>query len=245
MKEIIRFEQVTKTYPLYHHFQSGLKGFIFNFPSSLRGISSGFTVIRDLSFSIRQGESVAFVGRNGAGKSTLLGLIAGVLRPTSGRISVEKRVSPLLELGGGFHHDLTGLENIELNGVLLGLSRKTVARKAEEIIAFSELGDFIHEPIRSYSSGMIARLGFSVVAHLEPEILLVDEVLAVGDAVFQKKCIRKMQEFRKNGVTVILVSHNPADIEMISDRVIWIENHQIQMDGPTKNVLPRYNEAMS
>lgn len=237
---MIEFRNVTKIYPLYHHLSSGLKNFIFNMPTAVREMKKGFTALQDLSFSIQEGENVAFVGRNGAGKSTLLGLIAGVLRPTSGTISVKKRVSPLLELGGGFHPELSGLENIQLNGVLLGLSRKQVAAKTDEIIAFSELGEFINEPIRSYSSGMNARLGFSVVAHLEPELLLIDEVLAVGDAGFQRKCINKMKEFRDQGVSVILVSHNAEDIEMLCNRVIWIENHKIQMDGHPSIVMPKY-----
>ena len=241
---IVRFQNVTKTYPLYHHFGLGLKSFIFNLPTAIKQVQQGFTALKDLSFEINEGEAVAFVGRNGAGKSTLLGLVAGVLRPTSGLVEVKKRVSPLLELGGGFHPELSGLENIQLNGVLMGLSRKQVAAKTEEIIAFSELGDFIHEPIRSYSSGMNARLGFSVVANLEPELLLIDEVLAVGDAAFQKKCLNKMNEFKNKGVSVILVSHNAADIEMLCNRVIWIENHKIQMDGPTKAVIPEYMKAM-
>ena len=243
---IIRFEHVTKPYPLYHHFFSGLKNFIFNIPSAMKQLrSSGFTALKDLSFTIQEGESVAFIGRNGAGKSTLLGLIAGVLKPTSGTIRVSKRVSPLLELGGGFHPELSGLENIQLNGVLMGLSRKQVAAKIDEIVAFSELGEFIHEPIRSYSSGMNARLGFSVIAHLEPELLLIDEVLAVGDASFQKKCFAKIKEFKARGVSVVLVSHNSSDIEMVCNRVIWIENHKILMDGPTAEVLPHYIKAMT
>jgi len=243
--EIVRFENVTKTYPLYHHFASGLKNFLFHLPDALKQMNQGFTALKNLSFSIQEGENVAFVGRNGAGKSTLLGLVAGVLRPTSGIVTVHKRVSPLLELGGGFHPELTGIENIQLNGVLMGLTRKEVAEKIEEIVEFSELGDFIYEPIRSYSSGMNARLGFSVVAHLKPELLLIDEVLAVGDSAFQRKCIAKMKAFRDEGVSVIMVSHNSRDIELLANRVIWIENHVIQMDGPTAEVLPKYTAAMS
>ncbi|MBS1959507.1 MAG: ABC transporter ATP-binding protein [Bdellovibrionales bacterium] len=241
---VVEFQNVTKTYPLYHHLHAGLKGFIFNLPSALKGLNSGFTALKDLSFKINEGESVAFIGRNGAGKSTTLSLIAGVIRPTKGQVMVSKRVSPLLELGGGFHHELTGRENIQLNGVLLGLTRRQVAEKLDEIVAFAELGEFIDQPIRSYSTGMIARLGFSVVAHLEPELLLIDEVLAVGDASFQKKCIAKMKQFRDQGVSVVMVSHNAPDIEMLCSRVIWIENHQIVGDGPTSLILPKYLESM-
>jgi lipopolysaccharide transport system ATP-binding protein len=240
----IEFNQVTKRYPLYHHFTSGLKSLIFNLPSALKQMrSTSFTALEDISFSIRKGESVAFVGRNGAGKSTTLGLIAGVLRPNQGSVKVNGRVSPLLELGGGFHPDLSGLENIQLNGVLLGLSRKALATKIDSIIEFSELGDFIYQPTRTYSSGMLARLGFSVVAHLEPEILLVDEILAVGDAPFQRKCLDKMKQFKNSGVTIILVSHSLKDVNFLCDRVIWIENHRIRGDGPATEIIPQYDTA--
>ena len=241
---VIRFQNVTKTYPLYHHLTSGLKNLLFNLPEALKQLRrSSFTAVKDLSFEIRQGESVAFIGRNGAGKSTTLGLIAGVLKPSEGSVFVSKRVSPLLELGGGFHQDLTGVENIQLNGVLLGLTRSLVAQKLQSIIDFSELGAFIDQPVRTYSTGMMARLGFSVVAHLEPEILLIDEVLAVGDASFQKKCLETMAEFRKKNVTIILVSHSPKDIRLLCDRVIWIEDHVIRADGPTDFVMNRYEQA--
>jgi lipopolysaccharide transport system ATP-binding protein len=242
---VIRFNHVTKRYPLYHHITSGLKNLIFNLPKALRQMrETSFMALDDISFEIKKGESVAFIGRNGAGKSTTLGLVAGVLKPTLGTVNVNGRVSPLLELGGGFHPDLSGAENIQLNGVLLGLTRRQVSERLKSIIDFSELGAFIDQPVRTYSSGMLARLGFSVVAHLDPEILLIDEVLAVGDASFQKKCLNKMAEFKEAGVTIILVSHNPRDVEMLCERVIWIENHKIRHDGPTAQVLPEYKSAV-
>ncbi len=245
-KVAIEFKAVSKEYPLYSHLAGGLKGFIFNFPRSLKGITrERFTALKDISFSIHQGETVAFMGRNGAGKSTTLGLMAGVLKPSSGQVMISGRVSPLLELGGGFHSDLTGRENIRLNGVLLGLTRKQVEAREAEIIEFSELGEFIDQPIRMYSSGMLSRLGFSVVAHLEPEILLIDEILAVGDIQFQEKCKKKIQEFKKNGVTIILVSHSIGDVRALCDRVIWIENHIVRNDGPTSEVLPQYEQFFS
>lgn len=238
---IIKFDHVTKSYPLYHHITSGFKNLVLNLPKALREMRSNkFTALRDLSFKIKRGETVAFVGRNGAGKSTTLGLIAGVLRPSAGTVVVNGRVSPLLELGGGFHPDLSGIENIQLNGVILGLSRKQVAERMPAIIEFSELREFIDQPVRTYSSGMLARLGFSVVANLDPEILIVDEVLAVGDAAFQKKCLAKMAEFKKQGVTIILVSHSARDVETLCDRAIWIENHKIQADGPSSEVMRLY-----
>lgn len=243
MSIIISFENVSKSYPLYHHVTSGFKNLIFNLPKAIKEMrGTSFLALKDISFDIRKGECVGFVGRNGAGKSTTLGLIAQVLKPSSGMVTVNGRVSPLLELGGGFHPDLSGIENIQLNGVLLGMTRKQVKEKMAQIIDFSELNEFIHQPIRTYSSGMLARLGFSIVAHLDPDILLVDEVLAVGDASFQQKCLKKMQEFKEKGVTIILVSHAVADVERICTRVIWIENHHIRMDGSQEKVIPAFKE---
>ena len=241
MQELITFENDQKYYPFYHHITGGLKNLLFNMPRAIRDMKSQkFTALEDISFKIMKGESVGFIGRNGAGKSTTLGLIAQVLKPNKGRISIGGRISPLLELGGGFHPELTGLENIKLNGILLGLTRKQVNERLEEIIEFAELGDFINHPIRTYSSGMLARLGFSVIAHLDPEILLVDEVLAVGDANFQQKCLNKINSFKEAGVTIIIVSHSIRDILNICDRVIWIENHNIKMDGPASEVTDEY-----
>lgn len=202
--------------------------------------NSKFEALCDISFEVHKGETFGIIGKNGAGKSTTLGLIAGVLKPTRGKVIVKGRISPLLELGAGFHQELTGRENIMLNGVLMGLTRAGVARKMDSIIDFSELGNFIDQPIRVYSSGMLARLGFSVVANLDPEILLIDEVLAVGDMNFQKKCIDKMMSFKKGGVTIIFVSHSMPDIEKICDRVAWLDNHTIKLMGNTKDVISNY-----
>src|SRR5208337_1451359 len=175
----IIFDHVNKSYPLYHHITGGLKRFLFNLPKAMNSLkNSRFEALRDISFHVDKGESFGIIGKNGAGKSTTLGLIAGVLKPSGGTIVVKGRVSPLLELGAGFNGELTGRENIVLNGVLMGLTRAEVLRKMEEIIEFSGLDDFIDQPLRTYSSGMMMRLGFSVVASLDPEILLIDEVLA-------------------------------------------------------------------
>jgi lipopolysaccharide transport system ATP-binding protein len=199
--------------------------------------------LKNVSFELRRGETLGVIGKNGSGKSTLLGLVAGVLKPTMGSVEVNGRVSPLLELGAGFHPELTGRENAVLNGVLMGLPRKTVKERIEDIIEFSELGDFADQPIRMYSSGMMARLGFSVIAHLEPEILLIDEILAVGDIDFQKKCFHKMEQFKKSGVTMVLVSHSMADIQRICDRAIWIDHKEVRADGPAQSVARQYEEA--
>ena len=237
----IIFEHVSKSYPMYSHITGGVKNFLVHFPHSLNSFrSQQFNALKDISFEVGQGETLGIIGRNGAGKSTILGLIAGVLKPTRGSVTVRGRITPLLELGAGFHHDLTGLENIMLNGVLMGLTRAEVRGKIGEIVEFSELKDFIDQPIRTYSSGMLARLGFSVAAQLDPDILLIDEVLAVGDAEFQKKCAAKMTEFKKKGVTIVFVSHSVREVEAICDRVAWIENHGVRRLGDSRQVVSEY-----
>jgi lipopolysaccharide transport system ATP-binding protein len=242
MKEpIIIFENISKSYPLYNPITGGYKNFLFHLPKWISSLKiSRFEALRDISFTICRGETFGIIGRNGVGKSTTLGLIATVLKPTKGKIIIKGRISPLLELGAGFHPELTGRDNIILNGVLMGLTRAEVFKKMDAIIEFSELGEFINQPVRVYSSGMLARLGFSVVAHLDPEILLIDEVLAVGDMNFQKKCLDKMMVFKRNGVTIVFVSHCMEDVRMICDRVMWIENHSVKMTGEPEPVIAGY-----
>jgi lipopolysaccharide transport system ATP-binding protein len=242
---IIIFDNVSKSYPLYHHITAGIKNILFHLPKAIRQVkNSRYEALRDISFEVYKGETLGIIGRNGAGKSTTLGLIAGVLKPSRGNVIVKGRISPLLELGAGFHRELTGRENIILNGVLLGLTRSEVLQKMSEIIEFSELSTFIDQPIRTYSSGMLARLGFSVVSSLDPEILLIDEILAVGDMNFQKKCLDRMMAFKKSGVTIIFISHSMEDVEMICDRVMWIDNHAIRTTGETKNVVAQYESFL-
>jgi lipopolysaccharide transport system ATP-binding protein len=244
MKPVITFNNISKHFTLRSSVRGGLKGFILNFPRSLAKFSgSRFEALKDVSFEVEKGETLGIIGNNGAGKSTTLGLIAGIIRPSAGSIEVQGRLSPLIELGAGFHPELTGRDNIFLNGVLLGLTIAEVRRKFDEIVAFSELQDFIDQPIRVYSSGMIARLGFSVVASLDPEILLVDEVLAVGDRDFQKKCLEKMHEFKRNGVTIIIVSHEMDDIRELCDRVLWIDGHVIKMMGYAEDIIGCYEST--
>jgi lipopolysaccharide transport system ATP-binding protein len=239
-KKVIIFDKVSKSYPKYHHI-IGIKNFLFHLPTALSSLkNSRYEVLKGISFEVQKGESFGIIGKNGVGKSTTLGLIAGVLKPDSGRIIVNGRISPLLELGGGFHPELTGRENIILNGVLLGMTRAEVLKRMNDIIDFSELGEFIDQPLRTYSSGMYARLGFSVVAHLDPEILLIDEVLAVGDIDFQKKCLDKMLGFKKKGVTIVFVSHSMGDIEKICDRVMWIEDKKIKEINESERVTSDY-----
>jgi len=245
MQVAIEFDNVTKRYPLYHHIGSGIKELIFN-PRRALSLLSGksYLAIENISFKINKGESVALIGRNGAGKSTSLGLVAGVIKPSLGKVHVQGRVASMLELGGGFHPELTGRENIRLNATLLGLRKHEIKRKIDDIIAFSELGEFIDEPIRVYSSGMLAKLGFSVITQVEPDILIIDEVLAVGDISFQKKCIDVINSFKKKGVTILFVSHSMGDISKVCDKVIWIENHKIKRIGSSEQVIKEYKDYM-
>lgn len=200
-----------------------------------------FYALRDVSFQIREGETVGVVGRNGAGKSTLLSLVAGISYPDQGKVTVHGRVAALLELGSGFHGDLTGRENVLLNASLLGLSRKKALDKLDEIIDFSGVGDFINEPLRTYSSGMVMRLAFSVAIHVEPAFLIIDEVLAVGDASFQAKCYEKIMEFKRAGRGLLCVSHAGKTIQQLCDRALWLEHGQLMMDGPTEEVVAAYS----
>lgn len=241
----IVFDRVCKSYSLYHHMTRGIKNVLFHVPHVVRSIkSSRYEALRDVSFEVYKGETLGIIGRNGVGKSTILGLIAGVLKPSGGQVISQGQIAALLELGAGFHPELTGRENIILNGIILGLTRAEIVKRLDEIIEFSELGEFIDQPIRVYSSGMLARLGFSVVAHLDPEILLIDEILAVGDLEFQKKCIDKMMGFKRSGVTIVFVSHAMDNVEMLCDRVIWIDNHSIRKTGTPQDVVLNYSKLI-
>jgi len=200
-------------------------------------------VLRGLDLDVRHGECVALVGRNGAGKSTLLSLISKIYKPTSGEIVVDGRIAPLLELGAGFHPDLTGLENILYNGMILGLTRKEVNARMQAIVDFAELQSHIDSPVRAYSSGMMARLGFSIAAHVDADILIVDEVLAVGDYAFEKKCYDYIDEFRNGGGTILFVSHNADAVRRVADRVVWLAGGEVRMDGDVEEVLGEYLAA--
>jgi lipopolysaccharide transport system ATP-binding protein len=243
---VIVFDNVSKDYPMYHHITGGIKNLILNPPTSISSIKkSKFEALKNLSFEIYKKETFGIIGRNGVGKSTTLSLIAGVLRPSKGKVVVKGRISPLLELGAGFHWELSGRDNIMLNGVLMGLTRAEVLMKMDEIIEYSELLEFIDQPVRTYSSGMVTRLGFSVVAHLDPEIMLIDEVLAVGDIGFQEKCLNTMKNFKKSGVTMVFVSHSIPNILKLCDRVMWIDDHGIKMLGNTNDVVDSYHNVLT
>lgn len=202
-----------------------------------------FWAIRDLSFEIELGEAVGIIGRNGAGKSTLLKVLSRITEPTHGRLRMRGRIASLLEVGTGFHPELTGRENIFLNGAILGMTRVEIKRKFDEIVAFAEVERFLDTPVKRYSSGMYVRLAFAVAAHLEPEILVVDEVLAVGDAEFQKKCLNKMDDVGSAGRTVLFVSHNMQAVTRLCKRSIWLDKGQIKMDGPAYAVANAYVSA--
>lgn len=204
-----------------------------------------FHALRDVSFEILGGESVALLGENGSGKSTLLQIIAGILTPTSGRLHVSGRVAALLELGSGFNPEFTGRDNVLLGASLLGISGAEIEGLYERIVEFAGIGDFIHQPVRTYSSGMAVRLAFSVAIHCQPEILLVDEALAVGDLAFRQQCLQKMEELRQNGVTLILVSHSAAEAKQFCERAIWLDAGTVRQIGPSDRVVEEYLGAMA
>jgi lipopolysaccharide transport system ATP-binding protein len=204
-----------------------------------------FWALRHVSLEVAHGETIGVMGRNGAGKSTMLKLLSRITVPTEGRICIDGRVASLLEVGTGFHPELTGRENIFLNGAILGMSRAEIIRKFDEIVAFSEIEQFLDTPVKRYSSGMYIRLAFSVAAHLDPEIMIIDEVLAVGDAAFQKKCLNKMGSFAKSGKTILFVSHNPEAVRKLCPRSIWLKDGQLEKDGETEEVLGAYLESVA
>ena len=203
-----------------------------------------FECLKGVSFDVHRGEAVALIGRNGAGKSTLLKIVSGILNPTSGYTKRYGRITPLLRLGAGFDGNATGLENIYLNAAILGYTKKEIDAKIPEIVEFSELGDFIYSPIKTYSSGMLARLGFSIAVSMESEILLIDEILAVGDIAFNKKCHAKLAELQQKGLTFLIVSHGEA-VKRYCKRAIWIDGGLVREDGEITTVFKHYTEAMT
>ncbi|MEO8355344.1 MAG: ABC transporter ATP-binding protein [Chloroflexota bacterium] len=202
-----------------------------------------FKALNNVDLEVNKGEILGIIGRNGAGKSTLLKVISRVLIPTEGRVRLRGRVSPLLELGAGFHPELTGRENVFLNGTLLGHPRREIETQLPEIIEFAELGAFIDSPLRTYSSGMVARLGFSVATTWQPEILILDEVLSVGDEAFRHKCQTRMEKFRDQGTTTLLVTHDSDTAELLCSRALWLDHGEIKAIGPSKEVVALYRQS--
>ena len=239
---MVEIKNVSKSFKLYHDKATTLKERLLFLRSSKADI---FWALEDINLIIESGETVGLIGHNGSGKSTLLKLITKIIYPTSGEIITHGRVSSLLELGAGFHPDFTGRENIYINASIFGLSRKEIDSKLESIIEFSELRDFIDSPIRTYSSGMYTRLAFSVAVHVSPDILLIDEILAVGDINFQKKCIAKIKEFKKKGVTMVFVSHNMNDVLGICDSVVWLDKGRMIECGDTEVIAKKYLDEMN
>jgi ABC-type polysaccharide/polyol phosphate transport system ATPase subunit len=238
----VQFSNVSKSYSIYAAPRDRLKE-LATFQT--RRFHTEFWALRDVTFDVRRGETFCVIGENGSGKSTVLQICAGILAPTSGTAVAHGRVAALLELGSGFNPEFSGKDNVYLNGAILGLSTKDMDRRFPEIQAFAEIGDFIHQPVKTYSSGMVIRLAFAVSIHVDPEILLVDEALAVGDVYFRQRCMRKVQELRQRGVTILFVSHATGDVKALGDRAMWLEKGVVKALGQTDLVVAQYLAAMS
>ncbi len=241
MNEAIVADSVKKSYRLYIDKGQTLKEKVL---FKKRRKYEEREVLKGISFAVAKGEAVGLIGENGCGKSTTLKLLTRILYPDSGKITVQGRVSSLIELGAGFHPDMTGKENIYINASIFGLSRKEIDERLQEIIDFSELGEYINNPVRTYSSGMYMRLAFSVAVNVSADVLLIDEILGVGDIYFQEKCFRKIQSIKKTGTTIVIVSHSLSQIEAICERSIWISEGLIQMQGESSDVHKNYIEYM-
>ena len=248
MTTAIQVSDVTKVYQRYSHrkqfrtLKSALLG--GSLLADLRP-DERFPALSGVTFNVRQGSTFAVIGRNGSGKSTLLKVIAGISKPDAGTVTVKGRISALIELGAGFHPEITGRENIFINGIMLGLSKKEIHNRFDDIVEFAELEDFIDAPVKTYSSGMYMRLGFAVAIHVDPEVLLIDEVLAVGDEAFVHKCLDKISEFRRRNKTIILVTHSLGLVEKMADAALWIDRSEVQLRGDPKKVVDAYLARVS
>ena len=238
----IRVEHAARRFRVYPRESRALKDLVV-----ARGRTRGTDVwaLRDVSFAVDPGSAIGLVGRNGSGKTTLLRLLSGIVKPTSGRVAVGGRIRSLLELGAGFHPDLTGRENVYLNGSIHGLRRAAIREKLDEIVAFAGLEDFIDLPVRTYSSGMYMRLGFAIAAHIEADVLLLDEVFAVGDEAFQRKCFGKIFEFKQRGGTIVFVSHDAGAVERLCDRAVLLSDGRVAFDGPTHEAVVAYRRMLA
>ena len=239
MDSIITVDNVSVHFRMDKNHTTSLKEWVVSFLKGKQQYEE-FHALENVTFDVKRGEIFGVIGRNGAGKSTLLKVVSGIYKPTSGKAVSAGRIAPMLELGSGFDQELSGHDNIFLNGAILGFSEEFLKRKYDEIVAFSELGEFIHQPIKTYSSGMMMRLAFSVATIVEPEILIVDEILAVGDASFQQKSRARMLELMQGGTTVLFVSHSMSQIREMCDRVLWLDHGTVKMVGPTQEVCDAY-----
>jgi ABC-type polysaccharide/polyol phosphate transport system ATPase subunit len=237
----VEFAGVSKSYSIYSKPGDRLKELA---TLHRKKFHRDFWALRDVSFEIKRGETFCIVGQNGSGKSTLLQMVAGILQPTEGTVDVQGRVSALHELGAGFNPEFSGRENVYLNGSILGLSTKQIDARYKDIEEFAEIGDFIHQPVKTYSSGMVVRLAFAVAINVDPEVLLVDEALAVGDLYFRHRCMRKVHELRSRGITILFVSHSAGDVKAIGDRTMWLDQGRIVDIGETDRVVGKYLAAM-
>jgi ABC-type polysaccharide/polyol phosphate transport system ATPase subunit len=238
---VLTVDHVTKTFRLHHEKTNSLKGLIVR-----RGKNKfdDFTALNDVSFDVREGEVFGVIGHNGSGKSTLLKCMAGILQPNSGSVTVTRRMSALLELGAGFHPELSGRENVFLNAAILGMGRKEIAGRFDEIVEFSGLENFIDSPVKTYSSGMYVRLAFAVAINVDPQLLIIDEILAVGDVTFQQKCMEKFVDFRNEGRTIVLVTHAMNSVRDMCDRAIWLEHGKMLAEGDPAELVEAYTESM-
>lgn len=238
----VEFQGVSKSYAIYDAPGDRLKELL-----SLNRLKrhQDFWALHDVSFEVKRGETFCIVGENGSGKSTLLQMVAGILHPTSGTVGIHGRVSALLELGAGFNPEFSGRDNVYLNGSILGLTTRQIDQRYKDIAAFAEIGDFIDQPVKTYSSGMVVRLAFAVAINVDPEILLVDEALAVGDIYFRQRCMRKVHELRQRGITILFVSHAVSDVKAIGDRVLWLDHGRMIDVGEPDRVVSKYLAAMT
>jgi ABC-type polysaccharide/polyol phosphate transport system ATPase subunit len=238
----VEFQGVSKSYAIYDAPGDRLKELL-----TLNRLKrhKDFWALHDVSFEVKRGETFCIVGENGSGKSTLLQMVAGILHPTSGTVDVQGRVSALLELGAGFNPEFSGRDNVYLNGSILGLTTRQIDERYKDIAAFAEIGEFLNQPVKTYSSGMVVRLAFAVAINVDPEILLVDEALAVGDIYFRQRCMRKVHELRQRGITIIFVSHAVSDVKAIGDRVMWLDHGRMLDIGEPDRVVSKYLAAMT
>jgi lipopolysaccharide transport system ATP-binding protein len=233
---MIRVDNLRKVFRLYHDPKDRLKEIFLR-----RVHSREITALKDLTFQVQEGETLGIIGENGAGKSTLLKILTGILLPTSGKVQVDGNITGLLELGTGFNHEFTGLKNIYMNGLLIGISREEIDRKLNSIIEFTELGEFIKEPIKTYSSGMLMRLAFSIAIHAQPSAFVIDEALSVGDAYFQQKCMKRIKDFRKAGGSIVFVSHDMNAVKILCDRALLLSQGEVVEEGEPEKVINTYN----